>query len=63
MRFRIIPKISYVNYRKLYPQTSAFKRLFIAQRAWSGLLWIVGIKHHVVKLDWRRNWVRDMLDA
>lgn len=63
MRFKLIPKISYVNYRKLYPQTRAFKRWFVAQRAWSGLLWIIGSRHHIVKLDWRRDWVRDILDA
>jgi hypothetical protein len=63
MRFRIIPKVSYVNYRKLYPNSQAFNRWIVAQRAWSGMLWIAGIKHHVIKCDWRRNWVRDVIGA
>lgn len=63
MRYRLSPKVSYVNYHKLYPQTGAFKKWFVVKRFWSKMLWVVGIRHHFVKLDWRRDWVRDMLDV
>lgn len=62
-KWRIIPRIHYTNFRKLYHQTLAFKRWFVAERFWQGRLWVIGTRHHIVKLDWRRDWVRDMFDA
>lgn len=55
-----IPKISFVNYHKLYPNTSAFKRWLVLERFWNKQLWIIGVRHLFIKLDWRKDWVGDM---
>ena len=50
----IIPKISYCNFRKRYPNMGdCFKRWFMIQRYWSGQIINISIKHHVFGLDFR----------
>ena len=58
----MIPRISYVNYRKLYPHTKAFQHWFCFRRFWSNQLIVIGVRWHFLKLDFRRNWLLDMTD-
>lgn len=62
-KWRLIPRVSYTNFRKLYPQSQGFKRWLVAERFWRKRLWVIGIRHHIVKIDWRRDWVRDMFES
>lgn len=62
-KWRPIPRVSYTNFRKLYPQSQGFKRWLVAERFWRKRLWVIGIRHHIVKIDWRRDWVRDMFES
>lgn len=62
-KWRPIPRVSYTNFCKLYPQSQGFKRWIVAERFWRKRLWVIGIRHHIVKIDWRRDWVRDMFES
>jgi len=56
-------KIHYTNFRKLYPQTKAFStRWFHFNRFWGGKLITIGFLWHVLKIDLRKDWVKDMKD-
>ena len=63
-KWRIIPKISYCNFKKEYPNLNtdtAFNQWFYAQRFWGGRIIDVGIKYHVLSFDFRKNWIADMM--
>jgi len=62
MKKRIIPKIRFINYHKQFPtSTGAFKRLFYINTRWGGDIINIGILHYAVSLDFRKNWLDDML--
>jgi hypothetical protein len=54
-------KISYINYAKLYPvNTKAFKRWFHVERFWKGQLIVICFRTRAIKLDFRRDWIKDL---
>lgn len=57
-RWRIIPKVSFINYGK----KSCFNRLFYCSRMWSGKLIYFGIKHYAIEFDFRKDWLADMVN-
>lgn len=60
-RWRILPKISYTNFRKEYPNMGGcFKKWFNIQRFWGGKIIYINIKHHQLSFDFRKNWLVDM---
>lgn len=61
-RWRILPKVRHVNYRKEFPQMSdrCFTRLFDFKRYWGGRIWNFYCRHHCLEFDWRYSWVNDM---
>ena len=64
MKWRIIPKVSYVNYRKIYGNsigTKSFDRWLWIGRMRSGRLRYITVKHHSLCFDFRRNWVADLM--
>lgn len=63
-KWRIIPKVAFVNYRKRFPGISAqaFGQLFYIRSAWSGRLVFVGVKHFAIEFDFRRNWLAELMD-
>jgi len=64
-RWRIIPKIRFVNYRKEFPNMSAscFTEWFYISRSWKGRFISIGIKDRALKLDFRRNWIADLCEG
>lgn len=62
-RFRILPRVSYTNFRKegCSPSKTAFNSWFSFDRYWGGAIWNFTVKHHQISFDFRRNWVADMI--
>lgn len=58
-----LPKVSYTNFRKEYPNIgkTAFAPWFSFTRYWGGRIWNINIKHHQVSLDFRLSWLDDMV--
>lgn len=63
MNWRIIPKVSYTNFRKRHPHTSTkcFKSILSFTRMWSGRIIYINVRHHSLCLDFRKKWVSDMM--
>jgi len=62
-RWRILPEISYTNYRKEYgTHAKCFTSCFRVDRYWSEKIITIGVKHHAVTFDFRRSWVADMIN-
>jgi hypothetical protein len=62
---RMIPKLRWVNYHKEFPQTedgACWKRGFGFDKYWGGLIWTFSFRHYALILDFRRNWLADMID-
>lgn len=61
-RWRLVPKIRFVNYRKEFPNmgSTAFAKWFYAERRWSGRIINIGVKAWAVVLDFRKDWIADM---
>ena len=57
-----LPRVRYTNFRKHFGAVAdgAFKQWFNFQRLWGGRIWIFGIRHHQISLDFRRCWLSDM---
>lgn len=61
-RWRILPSIYFTNYRKTSPNAgNCFKRWFSVTRFWGWKLIYITVKHFQVTLDFRKNWVADMV--
>jgi hypothetical protein len=62
---RIIPKLGYVNYRTAFPNLcdGVFNRWLSIHRYWGGRIVEVTVLHHQLSLDFRRNWVDDMINT
>lgn len=62
INFRLIPKISYTNFRNDFPNmgATAFSKWFDITRCWSGKLIYVCILHHQLSFDFRKDWLSDM---
>ena len=57
-----LPKVSYTNYRKKYPNMGrCFNRWFQFKRYWGGRIWNISVKHHEISLDFRMSWTDDMV--
>ena len=62
-KWRIIPKITYTNWHKYNPATKGlWNRWFAIDRWWSGRIIHISIRYYSLELDFRRNWVEDMLE-
>lgn len=61
-RWRILPKISYTNWRK-QPGVPSFlwKQWFLVKRFWGGRIIYIQVRNHQIELDFRKNWVADMI--
>jgi len=57
-------RIKYTNMKKDFPNmgTGAFDRWLAIKRYWSGRLIIVSIKHHVFDFDFRKGWLKDVME-
>lgn len=64
-KWRIIPRVSYTNFRKEYGKNAAgaFRSWFFVRRYWGGRIINAGIRHHVVSFDFRRCWLNDIVDV
>jgi len=61
---RLFPKIRYTNFKKKFPiSATAFSRLFYIEKHWSGKIIEIGIKHHQISFDFRKNWLLDMFPS
>ena len=60
---RMLPKFTYVNWKKAAPQAAAvcWKQWFSVKRYWSGKLIYIQIRHHSFQFDFRRDWLADMI--
>lgn len=63
--WRVIPKISFINYEKSFPNMgkACFTKWFDIKRAWGGRLIYIHIKARAIELDFRRNWLMDMIEG
>lgn len=58
---RVVPRVSYTNFKRLYPEHyKVFRHWFAVSRYWGGRLINVTVKHHQVTFDFRRDWLADM---
>ncbi len=54
-------KLRYTNMKKEFPNIrDCFHNWFSFCRFWDGRLIKIGIKHHVLTIDLRRDWISDM---
>lgn len=62
-RWRFIPKVSYTNFRKAYPNIgrACFGRWFGVERRWSSRIINIYVRHHQLSLDFRRDWLADFV--
>lgn len=61
-RWKFIPRIKYVNYRKEYPiSEKAFSKWLTITRYWFGRIISITVKHHELSFDFRKNWLYDMV--
>lgn len=58
-------KIRYINYRKDFPSMGkgAFSRWFTFSRHWGGKIIEIGIRHHAINLDLRKDFISDMTNG
>jgi len=62
LKKRLIPKIRFTNYHKLFPITRGiWNEWFKCQRMWGGSIVEIRVKHYQLSLDFRKNWMKDML--
>ena len=64
MKFKkkLIPKISFTNYHKEFPITKGIWNEWIKiNKAWGGSILEIRCKHWQLSLDFRKNWMADML--
>lgn len=57
-KWKFPPSVRYVNFHKSYPQlvgNSPFKSWFYVNRRWSGKIINIGIRHHQLTFDFRKN--------
>ncbi len=61
--WRFIPKISFINYEKCFPNIGhdCFNKWFDIRRAWGGRLVYIHVKARAIELDFRRNWLMDVM--
>lgn len=63
-KWRIFPKIHYHNYKKSFPNLGdCFTKWIDIQRFWGGRIIYFHIKHYCLELDFRRDWVADMVEG
>ena len=57
------PKVSYCNLKKEFPNMgeNCFIEWFNISRYWGGRIINLNIKCHQISLDFRKNWVADMI--
>lgn len=62
-KWRIFPKINYTNFRKHFPNSDnrCYDEWFSIHKVWSWRVIGIFIKHHCLTLDFRKNWVKDMI--
>lgn len=63
--WRIVPKVRFTNYRKLYPQggENCWKQWVSVSRRWRGRIININVRHFQLSLDFRRNWIADMVEG
>lgn len=54
--------IRYVNYQTTPVHENCFKEWFYIRRYWRGKLIHIGIRHHALVIDIRKNWISDMME-
>lgn len=60
-KWRIIPSVSYANFSKTYGVgANCFTQWFSVQRFWGGRIISICVKHHQIRLDFRKSWIADM---
>lgn len=61
---RAFPKIRFMNYRKEFPVMgdNCFRDWFWIQRLWKNRLIFIHVKHFALVLDFRMDWVGDMVN-
>ena len=64
-KWRIIPKISYINYKKDFPnmENNCFTKWFEVRRAWGGRLIYISVKARTIELDFRKDWLAEMTNG
>ena len=61
---RLIPSVSFTNFHKSFPSSrGAFTRWLYLDRRWLGLIWNIGVRHYMLTLDFRGDWIADMRKA
>lgn len=56
-------KARYVNYKREFPEAAnhCWRAWFAVHRYWGGKIINIHVRHHCIVLDFRRDWVRDMI--
>jgi len=62
-RWRLFPKIEYVDMAKEFPNSAkiCWKKWFSVEKYWMGRLIYIHFKAKTFILDFRRNWLYDMI--
>lgn len=61
MNRRKIPKIGFRNMHKEFPASKGiWTEWFRVEKHWGGNIIDIMIRHYMIKLDYRENWLADM---
>ena len=62
LKKRLIPNIRFTYYHKSFPITKGiWNEWFKVQKAWAGSIVEIRIRHYQLSLDFRKNFLNDML--
>lgn len=63
-KWTLIPKITVGDYAKLYPNIhkGAFRSWFRISRSWGGRIIQITIRTKFISLDFRRNWLKELIE-
>jgi len=62
-KYTLIPEVRFVNFKKEFPNAGVgcWQCWFLFERYWSNRIWHINVKHYSLILDFRSNWMLDMM--
>jgi hypothetical protein len=62
VNWRVIPLVTYTNFKVEYPHSDCWSKWFSVERYWGGKIICICVRHRQLSFDFRRNWIADMID-
>jgi len=62
LKRRVIPRVRFTNFHKKFPISKGiWNEWFMVRRMWMGSIIEIQVRHYQISLDFRKNWMNDML--